>query len=113
MSTQTINLRAIKGLLIANKKYQIKKVTECKYLVKSQSTNKQYVVINVLGKWSCSCPDHTYRTVICKHMIAVQMHIQDEAKKPATRRKERKPIKQDIIFRPISSYNLKHSLLVI
>ncbi len=82
-TVQTINLRAIKGLVIANTKYQIKKIAEMAYIVKSQSSPKKYAVINVSGDWHCECPDHTYRHAICKHIFAVQDFIENHSEASA------------------------------
>jgi hypothetical protein len=78
MTSEPTLMRAINGFKIANTKYQNKKITEQAFIVKSQSSSKQYVVSDVMGSdnWHCECPDHTYRHVTCKHMFAVQAFIQ-------------------------------------
>ena len=42
------------------------------YRVKSQSSHGVYTVVKKEGVWACSCPDHTYREVKCKHIWAVE-----------------------------------------
>lgn len=53
-------------------------------MVKSQSGNGEYLVTREFVKrrdaqhrhdWTCSCPDHTTRNVICKHIFAVQFSL--------------------------------------
>ncbi|MEP0824001.1 MAG: DDE-type integrase/transposase/recombinase [Nitrososphaera sp.] len=60
----------------------IQRLNKLTYKVKSQSdASKFYTVIKQYsktygdnmrdGKWTCDCPDHTFRNVICKHIHAV------------------------------------------
>jgi len=54
---------------------QIRQIEAHTFRVKSQSGNGQYIITN--GKaWDCSCPDHTYRKVMCKHIFAVKFWIE-------------------------------------
>lgn len=72
MSKQTIDRRQ-QGELIANIVGAITRIDESNYSVKSQSSNNSYNVnSNELG-WTCSCPDHIYRGVKCKHIHAVEL----------------------------------------
>jgi transposase-like protein len=41
------------------------------YNIRSQSSNRFYTVIEDNEGWSCSCPDHTYRNTLCKHIRAI------------------------------------------
>src|SRR3990170_3146128 len=50
---------------------QVRGVDEHAYLVKSQSRKIEYDVLNGSLGWMCSCPDHIYRGVKCKHIWAV------------------------------------------
>jgi len=79
---QTSTIRAVKGFIIANTRYQIKKITSIEYIVKSQSSLKKYAVSKDMGNWHCECPDHTYRRVTCKHIFAVQAFIETHKKEP-------------------------------
>jgi transposase-like protein len=56
-------------------KGQIKRYNESHYVVQSQSGNGAYVVISTETGWKCTCPDHTYRSVKCKHILAVEFSI--------------------------------------
>jgi transposase-like protein len=65
--------REERGKAIAGMKGQIWRYSDVLYRVKSQSGNGFYrVTKNDLG-WSCSCPDHQYRGVECKHIAAVKI----------------------------------------
>jgi putative transposase len=73
MST-TNNRRMVRGFAIVAQYGQIKQLEAHTFKVKSQSGNGQYVITN--GKtWDCTCPDHTYRKVMCKHIFAVKFWI--------------------------------------
>jgi len=72
-------LRELKGLAIAAKGAQIKRINKLSYNVRSQSNGLWYSVVEEYGSsierikkhWTCSCPDHLYRGVQCKHIYAV------------------------------------------
>jgi membrane protein implicated in regulation of membrane protease activity len=50
----------------------IERVAENQFMVHSQTSSKEYTV-GVNGQsWTCSCPDHQYRHVECKHIHAVE-----------------------------------------
>lgn len=71
--TATINLRELKGKVIATAKRSIKRYNDYRYLVKSQSGNGKYkVVLTKLG-WTFSCPNHKFRGVKCRHIYAVEI----------------------------------------
>ena len=65
--------RRQKGQEIAQHKGQIKRISEEAYKVKSQNGNGTYDVLRTESGWMCSCPDHTYRDVKCKHIWAVEL----------------------------------------
>lgn len=46
-----------------------------KWLVPSQSSNKQYEVILGLGNSKCNCPDYAERQIKCKHIFAVEVTL--------------------------------------
>lgn len=66
----TENKREIKGKQIALKS-DLLRLSDYHYHVHSQTTKRDYDVIKVSDKWICSCPDHTFRHVCCKHIHAV------------------------------------------
>jgi putative transposase len=57
-------------LAIANISGPIKRINESAYKVRSQNGNGDYEVNSTDLGWVCSCPDHTYRGVKCKHVFA-------------------------------------------
>lgn len=78
----TANPREEKGKQIALKSDLIR-VSDYHYHVHSQTTYRDYDVVKVSGKWTCTCPDHTYRNhVCCKHIHAVEfsLKIREEAR---------------------------------
>lgn len=53
----------------------IKRLDDNTYSVRSQSGNGSYVVVSTELGWKCSCADHQYRHVQCKHIIAINYSI--------------------------------------
>ena len=41
------------------------------YEVRSSSGDKTYAVVENGSEWSCSCPHHTFRKAVCKHILQV------------------------------------------
>jgi putative transposase len=86
---ESINKREIKGLEMAKRigrhnepDVSIQRLNKLTYKVKSQTdAQKWYTVVkqyaktfgeNVRdGQWTCDCPDHTFRKLVCKHIHAV------------------------------------------
>lgn len=66
------DLRQQKGHTIAQVNGSIARIDEYNYKVKSQSGDDVYEVIASELGWLCSCPDHVYRHVKCKHIFAVE-----------------------------------------
>ena len=64
--------RELRGKQIADASNQIKRLTRWRYEVKSQSGHGLYTVVRRDNAWDCSCPDHMYREVKCKHIFAVE-----------------------------------------
>src|SRR5205807_944604 len=61
-----------KALTIVGQTDQIKRINAVTYKVKSQSSDFWYDVVHVYKQgWTCSCPDHIFRKVECKHIQAV------------------------------------------
>ncbi len=63
--------REERGQAIAQLNGQAKRIDDCTYTVKSQSHNGEYTVSKQDDIWVCTCPDNTYRHLICKHIYAV------------------------------------------
>jgi transposase-like protein len=70
------SVRERKGNDIAKVSGQVKRLDEHSYKVKSQSSNNEYHVISTELGFSCSCCDHIYRGVKCKHIYAVEFSLQ-------------------------------------
>ena len=69
----TCTTRQQRGQLIAQQQNQIHRIDDTHYKVNSQSSDKQYDVISTERGYTCSCPDHRYRHVCCKHIHAVEI----------------------------------------
>src|SRR5688572_16744733 len=50
----------------------ISRLDDNTYQVRSQSGNGSYVVVITPFSKKCNCPDHVYRNVQCKHIIAIE-----------------------------------------
>jgi transposase-like protein len=72
---QNIDVRQEKGLQIAQKGKQIRRIDEQTYYVRSQSNEGQYLVSRKLDGWTCECPDHKYRRIKCKHIFSVELSL--------------------------------------
>lgn len=70
----TENKREVKGKQIALKSDLIR-LSDYHYHVHSQTTKRDYDVVKVGDNWTCSCPDHKFRHVCCKHIHAVEYSI--------------------------------------
>lgn len=51
---------------------QIKRIDLDHYKVKSQSSDQWYDVISTEYGFRCTCPDHTFRKVCCKHIHCIE-----------------------------------------
>ncbi|MGA9171328.1 MAG: DDE-type integrase/transposase/recombinase [Nitrososphaeraceae archaeon] len=73
MSKQLID-REQQGRAIAKMSGSIKRINDISYTVNSRSGNGSSYDINAteIG-WVCSCPDHKFRGVKCKHIYAVEI----------------------------------------
>jgi transposase-like protein len=67
--------RAMRGQTIYQSGGHIERLDPLTYHVKSQSGNGAYKVAKRDGVWGCSCPDHVYRNVKCKHIWAVEFSL--------------------------------------
>ena len=70
------NARELRGKEIASHEGEVTWVDEDTYSVKSQSHFRWYIVTRNGYGWSCTCPDNTYRHMICKHIYAVDFSSQ-------------------------------------
>jgi len=77
METNTLEEpRMARGCGILLNGSAITQLDQSTFLVPSQSRNGSRYLVNSDGeKWNCECPDHQFRLVRCKHIIAVQLWI--------------------------------------
>jgi putative transposase len=76
MTTKLTTTREERGQAIAQLSGQVKRLDDCTYTVKSQSHSGEYTIRKVGEEWVCTCPDNTYRHLICKHIFAVDFSTQ-------------------------------------
>jgi putative transposase len=72
MSKQLID-RQEQGYLIAQMNGSVKRINDASYIVNSQSGNGSYKINATALGWDCSCPDHSFRGIKCKHIYAVEI----------------------------------------
>jgi len=76
MTTTQPQTREEKANLIVKDEKAITRINAQRYFVKSQSGNGEYEVINSEYGLGCSCPDHLYRGLECKHILAVKFSLE-------------------------------------
>jgi putative transposase len=91
LSNQT---REEKANLILKDEKAIRRLDAQRYFVKSQSGNGEYEVISSEYGLGCSCRDHLFRGVECKHILAVKFSIE-----------LRKKVESQITIKPIAIGN--------
>ena len=62
-------------ILLENPNTHILRINDNHYQMKSLATNRIYEIYSTESGWNCSCPDHVYRHVTCKHALAIQFSI--------------------------------------
>jgi len=97
--TVDMNAREEKGHSIA-KLGQVRRAVDGTYFVKSQSGSGEYQVMYGELGWICSCCDHIYRGIQCKHIYAVEFStlLREEVKKGTT----------EHVIKPLSVFNCKY-----
>ena len=95
--TPYTNAREERANLILKDEKAITRISPQRYFVKSQSGNGEYEVISSEFGFGCSCRDHLYRGVECKHILAVKFSIE-----------LRKKVESEIVIAPISIGNCPH-----
>ena len=79
------------GQTIAQTFRAVRRVSAIRYRVKSQSGNGKYVVRQTSLGWNCSCRDHKFRGVRCKHIYAVEFSFAI-----------RETVRLEVVIQPIS-----------
>ena len=73
---QALNdFREQRGHTIAEVEGQVRRIDANSYKVNSQSGSGLYDILSTESGWICSCPDHVYRGVKCKHQWAVEFSL--------------------------------------
>lgn len=86
MIRKLTNPRELRGLAILSQPDTVIQLDKNEWDVRSQSKDAYYRVTRAYpknredrmrspGTWTCSCPDHQTRSVICKHIFAVQLSL--------------------------------------
>lgn len=70
--TNKVSAREARGQVIAKSDGHIRRIDEHAYKVRSQSSDDEYDILNTELGYICSCCDHIYRGVKCKHIYAVE-----------------------------------------
>ena len=83
--------RVMRGQEIAKLESQIKRLDDSTYQVNSQSGNGPYTVVKGSRDWRCSCPDHIYREVKCKHIWACEFSL-----------KLRNKVQENVVIQPVA-----------
>lgn len=91
-SANKFSLRESKGSEIAQSNGQVKRIDAHSYKVKSQSGNGEYDILNTELGLICSCSDHLYRGVKCKHIHAVEFSL-----------RLRKEVQSSVAIQPIDT----------
>jgi transposase-like protein/predicted SprT family Zn-dependent metalloprotease len=72
INRKQIQTRELKALTIVGQSDQVKRINAVTYKVKSQSSDNWYNVMHEYKKgWTCTCSDHIFRKVDCKHILSV------------------------------------------
>ena len=75
-TTEMMETRAVRAYEILNNGSLITQLDQNVFLVPSQSKNgDKYRVEKINGIWTCECPDHQCRRVVCKHIFATQLWL--------------------------------------
>ncbi len=93
MSVEQDN-RKEKGKQISEKPDQIKRIDSNHYQIKSQSSDKWYDVTSTEYGYNCSCPDHTFRKICCKHIHCLEFSL-----------KIKKEVWKQVTISPLSTQN--------
>jgi transposase-like protein len=75
MAVTLQSTRELRGLEILSKGDQIRRINPDTYRVNSQKGNGSYLVVRNGKEWTCECPDHIQRQIVCKHIFAVYFSL--------------------------------------
>ena len=91
---QNSDSRKENGKKLAESNNHVKRIDEHHYKVKSQSGNGEYDVVSTESGLNCSCPDHIFRKICCKHIHAVEFS-----------KKIREHVKNHVTVQPITVHS--------
>ncbi len=83
-------MRVMRGQEISKSEGQIARIDDHTYQVRSQSGHGLYTVVRRSRDWRCSCPDHLYREIKCKHIWAVEFSL-----------RLRETVKENVVLEPV------------
>jgi hypothetical protein len=86
-----VSPREQKGIHIS-KLNGIKRIDQHSYKAKSQSSEIEYDILDTELGFICSCRDHVYRGVKCKHIYAVEFSLE-----------LRKTVESSIVIQPLDT----------
>ena len=69
--TQDYSKRVLRGAQMIENGVEPKQLSQNRFEIPSQSKDLNYIVTCYANSWSCTCPDHQFRHVTCKHIHAV------------------------------------------
>ncbi|MDD2665561.1 MAG: transposase [Methanocellales archaeon] len=76
MDTQIQDHRLLRGQNMVENGFEPTVLSEGVFNVPSRTNEEIYTVMNSIDGWTCSCPDHFYRRVTCKHIYAIQFWLE-------------------------------------
>lgn len=100
--------RVMRGQAIVKLGDQVKRLDDQTYQVTSQSGHGLYTVVKHERAWRCSCPDHIYREIKCKHIWAVVFSRALRAE--VSQQVVIKPLDNQVCIRCASQNIMKHGL---
>jgi putative transposase len=82
------------GQTIAQTFRAVRRVSAIRYRIKSQSGNGKYEVNQTNLGWVCSCADHKFHGIRCKHIFAVEFSYAI-----------RETVRQEVVIQQITAYS--------
>jgi hypothetical protein len=70
------NISELKGQEMAKQVDCLKTIDDFTYRIQSQCSNNIYEINSTELGFVCSCPDHKFRGVKCKHIYCVEFSLQ-------------------------------------
>jgi len=61
--------------ILSNPNVHIIRINDYHYQIKSLTSTRVYNIYSTESGWKCSCPDHKYRNVTCKHALVIELSL--------------------------------------